>query len=96
MSLHGVTTKNNIVSFILLQFILRRPFSNYDYMASDERVISEWWIGKDLEENGRGLILRYNPSIFLKELRKTTKTVTTAGRWTEIWTRDIPNTKQEC
>jgi hypothetical protein len=36
-------------------------------------VISELWIGKKLEENGRGLILRYYPNIHLEGLRKTTK-----------------------
>jgi hypothetical protein len=39
-----------------LQFFLRRFFSNSDYVASNERVISERWIGKDVEESGSGLI----------------------------------------
>jgi hypothetical protein len=33
-------------------------FTNYDYIASNERVKHEWWIGKDLEGSGRGLISR--------------------------------------
>jgi hypothetical protein len=38
-------------------------------------VRSECWIGKDLEGNCRGLILRYYPGIRLEELRKSTKTL---------------------
>jgi hypothetical protein len=41
--------------------------------VSNEKVIIEGLIGKDLEESGRGLILRYYPGIFWKGLRKTTK-----------------------
>jgi hypothetical protein len=48
-------------------------FSNSDYIASKERVISEWSVGKDLVGSGSGLILRYHPDICLKELRKTNK-----------------------
>jgi hypothetical protein len=35
-------------------------------------VISDWWIGNNLEGSGHGLNLRYNPGIRLEELRKTT------------------------
>jgi hypothetical protein len=35
--------------------------------------ISEWWLGKDSEGSGNGLILRYYPSICLEGLRKTMK-----------------------
>jgi hypothetical protein len=34
-------------------------------------MISEWWIGKDLEGSDRGLILRGCSRIRLEELRKT-------------------------
>jgi hypothetical protein len=30
--------------------------SNLDYVALNERVIGEWWIGKDGEEISHGLI----------------------------------------
>jgi hypothetical protein len=36
------------------------------------RVISEWWIGKDLKGSSRGLILMYYHGVSLKELGKTT------------------------
>jgi hypothetical protein len=36
-------------------------------------VIHEWWIGKELEGSGNGLILRHYPGIRLEELIKTTK-----------------------
>jgi hypothetical protein len=42
--------------FIYLWFILRRFFSNQDYIASNDRVKSGWWIGMDSEGSGRGLI----------------------------------------
>jgi hypothetical protein len=35
--------------------------------------MGEWWIGKDMEGSGRGLILRYYPCICLEGLRKATK-----------------------
>jgi hypothetical protein len=43
-------------SVYLLVVHLTTLFSNYDYTASDEWVIDEWWIGNDLEGRGRGLI----------------------------------------
>jgi hypothetical protein len=30
--------------------------SNSDYVASNEEMISKWWIGKDLEGSGCGII----------------------------------------
>jgi hypothetical protein len=36
-------------------------------------VISEWWIWKDLKESGRGIILKYYPSIRLEGLSKIMK-----------------------
>jgi hypothetical protein len=36
-------------------------------------VTREWWIGKDLEGSGSGLIVRYYVGIFLEGLSKTTK-----------------------
>jgi hypothetical protein len=47
---------------------------NSDYIASYERVISAWWIGKDLEGSGRCLILRSYAGIRQEWLRITTKT----------------------
>jgi hypothetical protein len=41
----------------LFLMYLRRFFSNSDYTVSNERLICERWIGKDLEGNGRGIIL---------------------------------------
>jgi hypothetical protein len=41
--------------------------------------------------------IRHYPGIRLEGLRKTTKTsIRMPGLWAEIWTRDLPNTKQEC
>jgi hypothetical protein len=46
---------------------------NYGYIATDERVICEWRIGKDFEGNSCGLILRRYPGICLEGPRKITK-----------------------
>jgi hypothetical protein len=42
-------------------------------VTSNNKVISEWWIGKDLEGSGRDLICRNCPGIRLEGLRKTAK-----------------------
>jgi hypothetical protein len=40
-----------------LQFVFYDAFSvTQDYVASNERVLSERWIGKNVEESGSGLI----------------------------------------
>jgi hypothetical protein len=68
-----------------------------DYIVSNEGMISEWWIGKDVEGSGRGLILREYPRISLEGLRKLQKpSVRIAGIRAKIWTRELPNTKQDC
>jgi hypothetical protein len=69
---------NNIRSFEkYTPFVvcLMTLFSNLDYIAPNEGMISEWWIGKDLEGSDRVLILMYYPGIFLEGLRKVTKTL---------------------
>jgi hypothetical protein len=42
-------------------------------VSLNEKVMSELWIGKNLEGSGRGLILRYHPGICLQGHRKSTK-----------------------
>jgi hypothetical protein len=54
--------------FVCFVVYLTTIFNNYDNVALNG------WIGKDLEGNGRGLILRYDPSICLEGLRKPQKT----------------------
>jgi hypothetical protein len=44
-----------------------------DYIASNEGEINEWWVGRELEGSGCGLIFRYYPSICLEGLRQTTR-----------------------
>jgi hypothetical protein len=51
-----------------------------DYTASNERVIGEWWTGKDVQVSSHGLILRYYPGICLEELRKTMKSLSQDSR----------------
>jgi hypothetical protein len=61
--------------------------------VSNERVISEWRIGKDLEGSGGGLILRYCPLIRLEGRGKSRTTVRGAGLRAEVWTRERPPTQ---
>jgi hypothetical protein len=44
-----------------------------DYIASNEGVISELWVGKDVEGSGRGLIFWNYPNICLEGQRKITR-----------------------
>jgi hypothetical protein len=41
--------------------------------STEWRAISEWWIGKNVEGSGSGLILRYYPCICLNGAKKTTR-----------------------
>jgi hypothetical protein len=68
-------TASRIVSiyFLCLWVILRRFFSNQVYIASNDRVISERWTGKDLEGSDSGLFLWYYTDIHLDDWRKTVK-----------------------
>jgi hypothetical protein len=61
--------------------------SSIDYIAWNDKVINEWWIGKDME--------RSNPSICLLGLRKLMRNlVRIAGLWARIWTWDLCNRKR--
>jgi hypothetical protein len=56
-------------------------------------LIYEWWIGKDLEGSGRGIVLRHYPDSLLEGLGKTTRNLSQdGGLRAEIWTRDLQNT----
>jgi hypothetical protein len=58
----------NLFLFVVNRHILR----NEEYVESNERVVSEWWIGKDLEGRGRDIILRCYPDFRLEGLKTTT------------------------
>jgi hypothetical protein len=78
---------------ILFVLSVHSLFNDSYYIVSNEGVISERWIGKDVEGSGCGLILRYYPSIRLEGLTKPTNiSVRRAGLLAEIWTLDLPNT----
>jgi hypothetical protein len=88
--LHDITSTFSCSTLILVLRWTRFA----DYVASNKRVIREWWIWKDLEGRGRSLILRYYPGIHLEGLRKTTKTlVRIPGLRAEVWTLVLTNTK---
>jgi hypothetical protein len=60
-------------------------------VASNDRMIIGWWIGKDVEGWGRGLILRYYPSSCLDTLTNTARNLRIAGFRPifELWTSRI-------
>jgi hypothetical protein len=49
-------------------------FRNFYYMASNERVISECWIGNDFEESGRGPVFNTIPLLAPKDWGKPRQT----------------------
>jgi hypothetical protein len=51
-----------------------------DYIASNDSLISECWIGKNLEGSGRGLIFRCCPDLHLEGLKENTKNLSQGGR----------------
>jgi hypothetical protein len=51
-----------------------------EYIASKERLITQWWMGNYLDGSGRGLILRYYSGIRLEKLWNTTKTISQDNR----------------
>jgi hypothetical protein len=51
------------------------------YAISSNKRIGEWWIGKDVEGSGRGLVFRYYPGIFLERLMKTTENLSQDSRF---------------
>jgi hypothetical protein len=69
-------------------------FSVTRLFTTNEKVKGKWWIGKDFEESGHDLILRYISGIFPKGLRKITSTLfRIAGIRAEIWNRNLLNPK---
>jgi hypothetical protein len=70
----------NSLGAIQSAYIIEKPlkkangfFSNWGFFAANEKVISEWLIGKDLKGSDRGLISRHYPGIRLGGLRKCTR-----------------------
>jgi hypothetical protein len=80
------TMHNYVTACIRAVYIYNNLFNDAllvseDCMASNDWIISEWWI----------------PCIYLDSLRKPQKTsVGLAGLQTEIWIWDLSNTKQGC
>jgi hypothetical protein len=68
-----------------------------DCIALNEGMIREWWIEKDVEWCGRGLIYGTIAVFVWRNLGKPRNpSVRIAYLPADIWTRDLPNTKQEC
>jgi hypothetical protein len=62
-------------------YILCNIFNDaLDYIASDDRVINEWWFVKDLEVGGRGLSFKLLSSIRLEERKDNTKILSQDNR----------------
>jgi hypothetical protein len=66
----------------------------YDYIESNERMIGEWCIEKE------AVVAYFQSTVQEFALRNRGKPWKTSVRiavlWAEIWTWDIPDTKQEC
>jgi hypothetical protein len=66
-------------------------------VTQNEGMISECWIGKDIEGSGHGLIYGTSPAFAWRDWEKKQKSsVRIAGLWAKIWNRDLLNTKQGC
>lgn len=79
-----------------LQLILRRLFSNWNYIPSKEMVINKWYncIGFG---SGRGIILGLIPEFSWSDWGEPRKIkFRIASLRLEIWTRDFWNKEQEC
>jgi hypothetical protein len=64
------------------------------YIALNKRMIS--MNSKGLGRKRPWPNSKNYPGICLEGLRKTTNKLSVAGLLSEIWTRDLPNTKQDC
>jgi hypothetical protein len=59
----------------LFVIYLTMLFGDWLYKIEWKGGTHEWWIGKDLEGIGRGLILRHYSGIYLQGLKKITNTL---------------------
>jgi hypothetical protein len=90
-----VLLKLSHVQFYVIVFIcglFNDNINSSDYIASNDRMISEKRIGEDTEGNGRCLLY----ANCLEGVRKTKKNCQNSLSPAEIRTRDLPNMKQEC
>jgi hypothetical protein len=67
----GKGSRYTLCTYFIYGLILRRPLSDQDYIALNNRVINARRVGNDLERSGRGMFLRYYTGICLEVLRKT-------------------------
>jgi hypothetical protein len=61
-----------------------------DHIASDGRIVDEWWIGEDLDGSYRSLIYVISWNL-LRGAEKSTKKLRIASVLAEIRTEYIPN-----
>jgi hypothetical protein len=73
--------------------LLNDSVSSSHYIASNDRMISEWWIGRDMEGVDGGLVWGTIWRVWRKSREASVKI---AGRRAEVWTRDLLSTKQHC
>jgi hypothetical protein len=91
--------KFSSVDFILVHITLHifgrinEVVGNSDHIESNGRMINEYWIRKNVAGSGRALIWS---TIQTDVRRKCIKPVMIADLLVDIWTRDLPNTKEEC
>jgi hypothetical protein len=70
--------------------------SNSDNKASNERMISECQIGKDVKGKGSGLIEGNIQTFAWTDWGKPQNSVKIFGLQAGIWPRGLPNTMQNC
>jgi hypothetical protein len=90
---------SHLISLGPIYLFIRSAFSDAVscsyYIASNDRVINEKWIWKDVERSGRGR--GTIPAFAWRDWAQPWKTsVRIVSLTAEIWIRDLPNTKQEC
>jgi hypothetical protein len=80
-----------IITYSMWYNLFNWSVSIWDCMMWNGRIISESCIGGDSEGSGHGLNLRYYPTIYAKELRKSTKTFSQDIRCLgQDWTQTLP------
>lgn len=77
-------------------YVVLVAVSRSGYIASNYRIINEFWIWIYVEESFSGLTEGTIPAFAWRGRGNTRKSsVSIAGLWAEIWTRSLPKTKQK-
>jgi hypothetical protein len=76
---------------LLTYFVFKSGFSSTDYIASDSRMINEWWVTKNMERGGHVVICSNILAFAWRDWEKTWQTsVGVVGVLAETQTRNLP------